>query len=194
MGIAVSKGSEGAGEVDRSEPLVYVVTPGYLRAMGTGLRGRDFTWDDGPKSANVVMINESFARFLAGYAHWQNGDAVGEMLSGSGTGDARVVGVVDDVHEENVEGDAGWQIYYPATQTTPNEAQLVLRTTTAAGRAGGECAARAAGIESRSSLRRSFSRSRCWWITRTRRGDFSCCWLGRLRGWGCCWLRWGFME
>jgi hypothetical protein len=31
-------------------PLVYVVTPGYLRAMGTGCSGRDFTWDDGPKS------------------------------------------------------------------------------------------------------------------------------------------------
>src|SRR5207253_1851728 len=26
------------------EPLVYVVTPGFVRAMGIGLRGRDFTW------------------------------------------------------------------------------------------------------------------------------------------------------
>jgi ABC-type antimicrobial peptide transport system permease subunit len=40
-----------------------------------------------------------------------------------------VVGVVDDVHEESVEGDAGWQIYYPATQATPSGAELVVRTT-----------------------------------------------------------------
>jgi hypothetical protein len=110
-----------------SSPLVYVVTPGYLRAMGTGLRGRDFTWDDGPKSPNVVIINEAFARFLAGYAHWPNGDAMGQMLSNNGQ-DLRVVGVADDVHEESVEGDAGWQIYWPATQATPNGAELVLRT------------------------------------------------------------------
>jgi ABC-type antimicrobial peptide transport system permease subunit len=39
------------------------------------------------------------------------------------------VGVVDDVHEENVEGDTGWQIYYPMTQATPSSAELVVRTT-----------------------------------------------------------------
>ena len=33
------------------------------------------------------------------------------------------------MHEENVDGDAGWQIYYPATQATPRGAQLVVRTT-----------------------------------------------------------------
>jgi ABC-type antimicrobial peptide transport system permease subunit len=40
----------------------------------------------------------------------------------------RVVGVVDDVHEETVEGGAGSQIYFPATQQGPNSAQLVVRT------------------------------------------------------------------
>ncbi len=93
--------------------------------MGTGLRGRDFTWDDGPKSENVVLINKSMARFF-----WPNEDAVGKIL-GNGTDDKnnlRVVGVVDDVHEENVDGDAGWQIYYPMTQASPNGAELVVRT------------------------------------------------------------------
>ena len=108
-------------------PLVYVVTPGYLRAIGTRVRGRDFTWDDGLKSVNVVMINAAFARFLAGYAKWPNGDAVGQTITSNGEG-LRVVGVVDDVHEESVEGDAGWQIYYPATQSTPSSAELVVRT------------------------------------------------------------------
>ncbi len=62
-------------------PLVYVITPGYMRAMGTGIRGRDFTWDDGPKSTNVVMINKTYARFLANYAQWPDGSAVGQMLN-----------------------------------------------------------------------------------------------------------------
>ena len=41
----------------------------------------------------------------------------------------RIVGVADDVHEESVEGETGWQIYYPATQQNPNGAELVVRTT-----------------------------------------------------------------
>lgn len=49
-------------------PLVYVITPGYLRAMGTRMRGRDFTWSDRPDGPPVVMINEAYAHFLAGYA------------------------------------------------------------------------------------------------------------------------------
>ena len=109
-------------------PLVYVVTPGYQRAMGTKLRGRDFSWDDGPSSQNVVMINQSFARFLANYAHWPNDDAVGQIIA-NGDNNLLVIGVTNDVHAESVEGDTGWQIYYPATQASPTSAQLVIRTT-----------------------------------------------------------------
>ncbi|HUA93375.1 MAG TPA: ABC transporter permease [Terracidiphilus sp.] len=112
-----------------SGPLVYVVTPGYLRAMGTRLRGRDISWDDGPKSDPVVVINEAYARFLDSYAHWPNGDAIGHILA-NGTGQVvRVIGVAADVHEESVEGEAGWQIYYPATQANPSGAELVVRST-----------------------------------------------------------------
>jgi predicted permease len=108
-------------------PLVYVITPGYLRAMGTAIRGRDFAWDDGPKKEVVVMINQSYARYLAGFAHWPNNDAVGQVLDRGG-GDVRVIGVTDDVHEQAVEGDAGFQIYYLATQENPTAAELVVRT------------------------------------------------------------------
>jgi len=108
-------------------PLVYVITPGYFRAMGTGIRGRDLTWDDGPKTQNVVLINRSLANFFDKYAHWPNHDAVGQML-GDGR-DLLIIGVVDDVHEESAEGDAGWQIYYSALQNGPSGAQLVVRTT-----------------------------------------------------------------
>jgi predicted permease len=109
-------------------PLVYVITPGYLRAMGTGIRGRDISWDDGPKTRNVVLINRSFANFLDQYAHWPNHDAVGQIIGGNGQ-EVLVVGVADDVHEESSEGEAGWQIYYSAMQSGPSGAQLVVRTT-----------------------------------------------------------------
>ena len=108
------------GELPR--PLVYVVTPGIFRAMGIRLRGRDFTWADGPRSQNVVLINESAAR-----VYWPGGDAVGRFLK---TGDQRfqVIGVVDDVHEETVEGSTGSQIYYSMTQQGPADAHLIVRT------------------------------------------------------------------
>lgn len=111
-----------------SGPLVYVISPGYMRAMGTPMRGRDFAWSDGPKSESVVMINRSLAKFFSHYANWPNGDAVGQVLANGGGPDLHIVAVVDDVHEENVDGEAGWQIYYPMTQAGPNDAELVVRT------------------------------------------------------------------
>jgi len=104
------------------DPLVYVITPGLIHALGIRLHGRDFTWADGPHSERVVLINASAAR-----VYWPGEDAVGKILM-RGTEQDRVVGVVDDVHEENVEGGAGSQIYYPATQQGPAGAQLVVRT------------------------------------------------------------------
>jgi putative ABC transport system permease protein len=109
-------------------PLVYVVTPGYLRAMGTPLRGRDFTWDDGPNSDSVVIISQSFAHLLATFAHWPGGNAVGQIISNGGQ-DLRIIGVAADVHEESTEGDAGWQIYYPQTQAGPAGTELIVRST-----------------------------------------------------------------
>jgi predicted permease len=103
-------------------PLVYVITPGFIRALGIRMRGRDFTWSDGPQSERVVLINASAAR-----VYWPGEDAVGKILM-RGKEEDRVVGVVDDVHEETVEGGTGSQIYYPATQQGPSAAQLVIRT------------------------------------------------------------------
>lgn len=104
-------------------PLVYVVTPGFFRAMGMRLEaGRDFSWEDGPNSQRVIIINEAVARVL-----WPNGNAVGHVVD-AGPGEEVVVGVVSNVHETSVEGTAGWQVYYPATQASPAGAELVVRT------------------------------------------------------------------
>jgi predicted permease len=104
------------------EPLVYVITPGFIRAMGIGLRGRDFTWADGRKGEKVIIINASMARFF-----WPGEEPVGKILM-RGDEEDRVVGVVDDVHEESLESSLGAQVYYPATQQGPSHAQLVVRS------------------------------------------------------------------
>ena len=103
-------------------PLAYVITPGFVEAMGMRLRGRDFAWSDDLKSERVVLINSSAAR-----VYWPDEDPVGRILV-SGKTELRVVGVVDDIHADSVEGQPGWQIYYPATQQGPEGAQLVIRT------------------------------------------------------------------
>ncbi|MGH9397039.1 MAG: ADOP family duplicated permease [Terriglobia bacterium] len=104
-------------------PLVYVVTPGFFRAMGMSLvAGRDFSWNDGPTSQRVIIINEALARAL-----WPGGNAVGQSVTGNGMG-GLVIGVVADVRETSVEGATGWQAYYPATQDGPAGAELVVRT------------------------------------------------------------------
>ena len=65
-------------------------------------------------SERVVLINASAARF-----YWPGEDPVDKILM-RGTEEDRVVGVVDDVHEENVEIGTGAQIYYPVTQQNPS--------------------------------------------------------------------------
>jgi predicted permease len=103
--------------------FVYIVSPGYLKSIGMRIRsGRDFTWADGPKSRNVVIVNQTVARKL-----WPGRDAVGQMATVSGD-DALVVGVIDDVQTDTVEGEAGWQMYLPLSQQGNDGAQLVVRT------------------------------------------------------------------
>ena len=104
------------------DPLVYVITPGFVGAMGMRLHGRDFAWSDGPRTQRVVLINASAAR-----VYWPGEDAVGKILMRDKEAD-RVVGVVDDVREESVETSTDAQIYYPASQQLPDWDQLVVRT------------------------------------------------------------------
>ena len=108
------------GEVP--SPLVYVVTPGFMRAMGIRMEGRDFTWADRVGSQDVVMINRSEARIF-----WPGESAVGKMLV-DGDDHLQVIGVVDDVHEESTEAGTGAQIYYSALQRRASSMQLVVRT------------------------------------------------------------------
>jgi predicted permease len=105
--------------------FVYVVTPGYLNAIGMRLvKGRDMTWEDiDPKQA-VVIVNETVARYL-----WPNEDPI-DRIAVAGGSDARVIGVIADVRETTAEAKSGWQMYLStaAPQYGPNDTQLVIRS------------------------------------------------------------------
>jgi predicted permease len=106
------------------DTFVYIVSPGYLKAIGMHLlQGRDISWDDLDKKEGVVIINETIARSL-----WPGQDPIGRLAQVPA--DVRVIGVVDDVHESSVEGNPGWQMYLSgaASQFGPEGAQLVVRS------------------------------------------------------------------
>jgi len=104
------------------EAFVYVVTPGYLEAMGMHLRaGRDFNWQDTPKNEPVIIINQAAAR-----REWPGQDPIGRMAEIGGA-NARVIGVIADVRESSVENASSPEAYVPP-QAGPAGAELVVRT------------------------------------------------------------------
>lgn len=103
--------------------FVYIVSPGYLKSIGMRLaEGRDFSWADDGRSQGVVIINKTVARKL-----WPGQDPI-DRIAEAGNGDKRVIGVIDDVQTDTVEGESGWQMYLPLMQEQPDGAQLVIRT------------------------------------------------------------------
>ena len=106
------------------DALVYIVTPGYLDAIGMHLRqGRDISWSDTATSPPVILINQAAAR-----REWPGQDPIGREALGIGDGVTRVVGVVSDVHESSVEEAANPEVFVPITQGSPDGAELVVRS------------------------------------------------------------------
>jgi predicted permease len=120
-----SWGIAAKGEEKRNTGVfVYIVSPGYLKAMGMRLlEGRDLNWADLSENRNVVIINQTVARKL-----WPGQDPVGRTALAGGA-EAQVIGVIADVRESSAEDNAGAQMYLPATrQFGPEGAYLVLRS------------------------------------------------------------------
>ncbi|MBU6399905.1 MAG: ABC transporter permease [Verrucomicrobia bacterium] len=122
-GIA-PKGEQKPNGRDFIGVFVYIVSPGYLKAMGMRLlEGRDVSWADLSGNRNVVIINQTVARRL-----WPGQDALGRTAVAGGT-NAQVIGVIADVRESSAEDNAGAQMYLPATKRFgPEGAYLVVRS------------------------------------------------------------------
>src|SRR6202035_3449508 len=79
----------GTGVPDpRPSAFIYVISPGYLAAMGTPVHGRDIAWSDNDQSGLVMVINQKAAQFL-----FPNQDAVGRVVDFAGQKDVRIIGV-----------------------------------------------------------------------------------------------------
>jgi predicted permease len=122
-GIA-AKGQQKSNALDFIPVYVYIVSPGYLKAMGMRLlEGRDIAWEDLYNNRNVVILNETVARKL-----WPQQDPIGRTVVAGGA-DAEVIGVIADVRESSAEESAGAQMYLPSTkQFGPEGANLVMRS------------------------------------------------------------------
>ena len=105
--------------------LVYVVSPGYLRAIGGRLiAGRDLSWHDTNSTQPVVLINEAAAR-----REWPNESAIGRFADQVSDKPVQVVGVVANLHESSLEQASTPAIYVPMTQIADAEgATLVIRS------------------------------------------------------------------
>jgi predicted permease len=109
---------------DFLDTFVYIVSPGYLQAMGMRLlAGRDISWDDIVNNRSVVVLNETIAHRL-----WPGQDPIGRHAIAGGQ-DSEVIGLIADVHESSAEDDAGGQMYLPSTkQFGPEGSYLVVRS------------------------------------------------------------------
>ena len=105
--------------------LVYLVTPGYLHAMGMRLvAGRDFSWHDTPDTQHVLIINQAAAR-----REWPGEDPIGKLAHATGKNSDQVIGVIADVRESTLEQNSSPEIYVPMTQNSDVEgATLIVRS------------------------------------------------------------------
>ena len=105
----------------RTPPRDYLVakpsvSPGYFRTMGIRLlRGREFTARDDAASPGVVIVSRSVADRV-----WPSTNALGQHVSMKdkpGPGDwLTVVGVVDDIAQQGLDGQREPAIYQPYAQ------------------------------------------------------------------------------
>jgi putative ABC transport system permease protein len=104
-----------------------LVTPGYFRAMGIGIReGRDFSEQDSPSSPLVAIISETMARQ---YFHGQ--EPIGQRFNWGDRGLFTIVGVAEDVHISALDADPPPMIYQSMFQMqtwTAGHTAFLLRT------------------------------------------------------------------
>jgi len=98
------------------------VGDGYFDAIGaTLLRGRGIDETDRAGSPGVIVINESMARFFFGEEN-----AVGRHVTVEDR-DREIVGVVGDVRDHQLRGEASRRMYLPLAQTIEHEAISTIK-------------------------------------------------------------------
>jgi len=120
-GIGVPGRVYGPGE--RPLVFVYVVGPGYLRAMGIPVTaGRDFLEQDPMQGRNPVVVNATLARAL-----YPDQDPIGRPAI-TGTQELTIVGVVADVRQSSLDEAPVNQMYLDIARGGGGSPDLIVRT------------------------------------------------------------------
>jgi predicted permease len=120
--VGVPSRSYAPGE--RPTAFAYVVSPGYVAAMGMALvHGRDLSDTDSAGSPRVVVISQSLARTLYG-GEQALGRAV-QIVSGD---PHLIVGIVADVRQSSLHEAGASQMYLSHVQGVGLAADLVIRS------------------------------------------------------------------
>jgi putative ABC transport system permease protein len=102
---------------DRTPAFVRPVTPGYFGTLGQRvLRGRSFSPADGPGGQPVVVVDAELARTLWGSADPIGREVLVDGFPGRPRPHARVVGVVESVRLDHLEGERRPAFYVPFAQ------------------------------------------------------------------------------
>ena len=115
-----------AGDGSQSSADWRIVSPGYFRAMGIPLRGREFEDRDNNDAQQVTIISEEMAR-----RYWPGEDPIGKsvMLLSFGNKPFTVVGVVGNVRAFSLESDSAPMAYVSTPFAASwNPMNLVIRT------------------------------------------------------------------
>jgi predicted permease len=131
----------GVDSVDRLGRFNFQASdPDYFSVMGTRIvRGRPFTEADREGAARVALVSESMARAL-----WPARDPIGQCIlvsftSAPPTSCTQVVGVAEDVVQQNFTDDPRFMYYLPMDQLNPTwGSQLFLRVAGGDARAASE--------------------------------------------------------
>ena len=103
------------------------VTPGYMAAMGIPLRaGRAFLPTDDATHPHVAIVSAAFAR-----DYWGTADPVGQRLTvrfGSDPAEYEIVGVVGDVHDQELDQPPAPELYIAYAQNSTGGVVFVMRT------------------------------------------------------------------
>jgi len=107
----------------------YAVTPGYFGMLGIEvLRGRTFTAADGAKSEPVVVVSAATAAQV-----WGGADPLGSVVRVGDPNEGpwrRVVGIVGDVHHQDLSGPPTPAFYTPQSQNTDSFLVLAVKSRT----------------------------------------------------------------
>ena len=107
-----------------SSAKYFAVSPGYLNAARTHLlAGRDVSWEDGPKTPQVVLVNQTLAHRLFG-----DESPLGKHLRTSGGARYLVVGMVEDGKYDALTEDPTGALFFPLGQYNNTEITFVVRS------------------------------------------------------------------